>query len=199
MTSYYTITLIIKNTKLCLQSHQICVVFTIRHYCLRQKLLDVGAISSSCVPMYSPLNVTRNQHRHHIKVICSINSYVLRSLPLNCTHKPQRDASHWNSAHNKTTNKHKQKVNAHFTMNSKVPRQSQNEHTSFTRMHQIWRHGFKSQKPTTEIYNNHNNKRKKERKQKQCYLHAFDVSFMLCVASHTQTALFNRYVTSTLP
>ena len=97
MTSYFTITLIVKNTKLCLQSHQICVVFTIHHYCLRQTLQDVGAISSSCVPMYSLLNVTRNQHTHtshHIKVVCSINSYALRSLPLNCTHKPQRDASH---------------------------------------------------------------------------------------------------------
>jgi len=94
MTSYCTITLIVKNTKLCLQSHQICVVFTIRHYCLRYKLLDVGAISSSCVPMYSLLNVTRNQHTHHIKEVCSTNSYALLSLPLNCTHKPQRDASH---------------------------------------------------------------------------------------------------------
>lgn len=25
---------------------------------------------------------------------------------------------------------------------STIPRQSQNEHNSFTRMHQIWRHGF---------------------------------------------------------
>lgn len=84
---------------------------------------------------------THTHTSHHIKVVCSINSYALRSLPLNCTHKPQRDASHWNRTHNKKQT-HKQKVNAHFSMNSTVPRQSHNKNTSFTRKHQIWRHGF---------------------------------------------------------
>jgi len=109
MTSYYTITLTVKNTKPCLQSHQICVVFTIH------KLLDAGAISSGWLPVYSLFSVTRNQYTHHIKVIGSVNSYALRSLPLNRTHKPQRDASHWNSTHNKI-HTHKQTVNASFSI-----------------------------------------------------------------------------------
>jgi len=64
MTSYYAITLIVKNTKQCLQSHQIWNSVHDPLSCLRHKLLDVGAISSSCVPVCSLLNGMRNPHTH---------------------------------------------------------------------------------------------------------------------------------------